>query len=132
MRYEANTQMEPSLGELFATLSDQAGRLLRQEVELAQAEMTRKMTRARRGATLVGAGAVAGMGAFYALVAATILLLSRYMATWLAASLVGLVLALVAFAVVQNGINKLKAIDPAPRQTIETMRENKEWLTEQI
>jgi len=26
----------------------------------------------------------------------------------------------------------LKEIDPAPRQTIQTMRENKEWLTQQI
>ncbi len=132
MNYQTNTQEQPGLGELFATLSNQASLLFRQEVQLAQAEMTRKATRAGRNAAYVAVGAVLGMGAFYALVAATILVLSRAMAPWVAALLVGVVLAVAAAALVQFGLNKLKEIDPAPRQTIETMRENKEWLTQQI
>lgn len=132
MNYQTNTQEQPGLGELFATLSNQASLLFRQEVQLAQAEMTRKATRAGRNSAYVAVGAVLGMGAFYALVAATILVLSRAMAPWVAALLVGVVLAIAAAALVQFGLNKLKEIDPAPRQTIETMRENKEWLTQQI
>lgn len=123
---------EPTLGELFARLSNQAGLLFRQEIQLAQAEMTRKATRAGRNVALIGAGAMLGMGGFYALVAATVLLLSRYMSAWLAALLVGVVLALAAAVLVAYGVRQIKSIDPAPRRTIETMKENKEWLTQQI
>lgn len=132
MTYQTNTQQEPSLSELLTTLSNQARTLFRQEVQLAQAEMTRKATRAGRNAAFVAGGAIAGTGAFYAVIAAVILVLSQYIAAWLAALLVGLVLALAAFALARYGIEKLKAIDPAPRQTIETVKENTEWLTQQI
>lgn len=132
MNYHTDTHAEPTLGELFATLSNQAGLLFRQEIQLAQAEMTRKATRAGRNVAVIGAGAALGMGGFYALIAATVLVLARYMAPWLAALLVGLVLSIVAAALIGYGIRQLKSIDPAPRRTIETMRENKEWLTQQI
>jgi hypothetical protein len=130
--YQTPAQAEPTLSELFSVLSNQVSQLFRQEVQLAQAEMTRKASRAARNAAVIGIGAMFGMGAFYALVATLILVLSQYMASWLAALVVGLVLAIVAGIMIQSGINKLKSIDPAPRRTIETMRENKEWLTEQI
>jgi hypothetical protein len=135
MNYETNTrsyQTEPTLGELLSTLSNQAGLLVRKEVELAQVEMSRKITRAARNAVTVGIGAVFGLGAFYALVAAAVIFLAQFMVAWLAAVIVGLLLALVAGLLIRTGIEKLKEIDPAPRQTIETMRENKEWLTQQI
>lgn len=132
MTYHTNTQTEPSLGELFSTLSSQASLLFRQEVELAQAEMTRKATRAGKNAAMIGVGALIGMGAFNALLAATILGLAQFMDAWLAAFIVAVVLAVAAAILVRYGIDKLKAIDPAPRRTIETMRENKEWLTQQI
>jgi hypothetical protein len=54
------------------------------------------------------------------------------MEAWLAALIVAVVLAIAAALLIQYGISKLKQIDPAPRRTIETMRENKEWLTQQI
>ncbi len=137
MNYEANTRYstdheQPSLGDLFSTLSSQASLLFRQEMQLAQAEMTRKATRAGRNAAFVVLGAVIAQAAFLTLVAALVLALATVMKAWLAALLVGVVLAIVAALLVNFGLNKLKEIDPAPRQTIQTMRENKEWLTQQI
>jgi MFS family permease len=132
MNYQTHAQDQPGIGELFSRLSDQAGMLFRQELQLAQAEMTRKATRAGRNVALVAMGGVVGLGAFLSLVAALILALSTVMAAWLAALIVGVVLAIVAALVANYGLNKLKEIDPAPRRTIETMRENKEWLTQQI
>ena len=73
-----------------------------------------------------------GMTAFYAIVAALILALSQVMDAWLAALLVSIVLAIGAALLIQYGLSKLKEIDPAPRRTIQTMRENKEWLSEQV
>lgn len=137
MNYQTNTNYstsyeQPSLGDLFSNLSSQASQLIRQEIQLAQAEMTRKATRAGRNAAIVGLGAVIALGAFLAIVAALILILAQWMEAWVAALLVGVVLAVVAGVLVQHGVKKLQAIDPAPRQTIETLRENKEWLTQQV
>lgn len=137
MNYETNTHYSPgpeqlTLSELLSNLSSQAGLLVRQEIQLAQAEMTRKATRAGRNAAYVVLGAVVGLAAFLAIVAALILALAQVMDAWLAATLVGLALGIVAALMIRYGIEKLKQIDPAPRQTIETMRENKEWLTQQI
>lgn len=132
MNYQPYTQEQPKLGELFSTLSDQISQLFRQEVQLAQAEMTRKATRAGQNAAIIVIGGVVGLGAFLSLVAALILVLAQFMAAWLAALVVAVLLGVVAALLVRYGLNKLKEIDPAPRRTIETMRENKEWLTQQI
>ncbi len=137
MNYEANTrysaeQDQSSLGDLFSTLSTQASLLFRQEVQLAQVEMTRKATRAGQNAAYIILGVVFAQAAFLTLVATLILALANVMDAWLAALLVGIVLAIVAALMIGFGVNKLKEIDPAPRQTMQTMRENKEWLTQQI
>lgn len=132
MNYQTQTPEQPSLGELFSTLSNQVSLLFRQEVQLAQAEMTRKASRVGQNAAIIIVGGVVGLGAFLSLVAALILLLAQFMAAWVAALIVAVVLAIVAVLLARYGLNKLKEIDPAPRRTIETMRENKEWLTQQI
>lgn len=139
MRYDydtnarySHTREEPGLGELFSTLSSQASLLFRQELQLAQAEMTKKATRGSKNAAIIIFGGVLAHAALLTLVAMLVIALSQVMETWLAALIVGVGLAIVAALLIQHGVNKLKAIDPAPRQTIETMKENKEWLTQQI
>jgi VIT1/CCC1 family predicted Fe2+/Mn2+ transporter len=132
MEYQTFTQEETSLGDLFSRLSEQAGALIRQEIQLAQTEMTRKATKAGRDAAFIALGGLIALGAFFSVIAALILVLAQVMEAWLAALIVAVVLAVVAALLIQYGISKLKQIDPAPRRTIETMRENKEWLTQQI
>lgn len=132
MEYQTYTQQETSLGDLFSRLSEQASTLIRQEIQLAQTEMTRKATKAGRNAAFIALGAVIALGAFFSVIAALILVLAQVMEAWLAALIVAVVLAIAAALLIQYGISKLKQIDPAPRRTIETMRENKEWLTQQI
>lgn len=132
MEYQTNTQQEASLGDLFSRLSEQASVLIRQEIQLAQTEMTRKATKAGRNAAFIALGGLIALGAFYSVIAALILVLAQVMEAWLAALIVAIVLAVAAALIIQYGISKLKQIDPAPRRTIETMRENKEWLTQQI
>ena len=132
MEYQTFTQEETSLGDLFSRLSEQASALIRQEIQLAQTEMTRKATKAGRDAAFIALGGLIALGAFFSVIAALILVLAQVMEAWLAALIVAVVLAVVAALLIQYGISKLKQIDPAPRRTIETMRENKEWLTQQI
>ncbi len=132
MEYQTHTREETSLADLLSRLSEQASTLVRQEIQLAQTEMTRKATKAGRNAAFIALGAVLALGAFYTLIATLVLLLAKVVAAWLAALIVAVVLAIGAALLIQYGISKLKAMDPAPRRTIETMRENKEWLTQQI
>ena len=123
MEYQTYTRGEPSLADLLSRLSEQASTLVRQEIQLAQTEMTRKATKAGRNAAFIALGAVLALGAFFTLIATLVLVLAEVMAAWLAALIVAVVLAIGAALLIQYGISKLKAMDPAPRRTIETMRE---------
>ena len=87
---------EASMAELVRQLSDQTTLLARQEVALAKAELAEKGKRAGLGAGMFGGAGVAGAYAVGALVAAAILGLATAVDGWLAALIVGLVLAAVA------------------------------------
>lgn len=123
---------ERSLGDLFGDLSARAGLLVRQEMQLAKVEMKQKATAASRNIALVVAGAVLGNAALLALIAALIVGLANFMDAWLAALLVGVVLAIIAGILAATGIQALRTMDPAPERTIETLREDREWLTRQM
>lgn len=125
-------QDEPSLGELFSDLSASASTLVRQEIELAKVEMTRKANKAARNSVLVLVGGLLGFAALLTLIAAVVLMLAQVMDAWLAALIVGVVLAIVAGILTTVGINKLKEIEPMPKRAITTLREDKEWLAQQI
>ena len=53
MEYQTYTREEPSLADLLSRLSEQASTLVRQEIQLAQTEMTRKATKAGRNAAFI-------------------------------------------------------------------------------
>ena len=121
-----------SLGSLFAELAQETGTLVRKEVQLASAEMTAKAKIAGREAAVVATGgAIAVLGAM-ALVAALILALGTLIPLWVSALLVGAMLAGTGGALAVLGIRAFKGIEKAPRQTIETLEENKRWLREQM
>jgi putative superfamily III holin-X len=119
---------ERSIAELFSKLSAETSTLIRQELELARAELTEKGKEAGKGAGLFGgAGAVGLLGAG-ALTAGVILLLDLAIAGWLAAVLVGLVYVAVAgFLAVQGRDRIQRATPPVPEQTVDTVKEDVEW-----
>jgi hypothetical protein len=119
---------ERSLGELFSKLSNETSTLIRQEMELARAELTEKGKEAGKGAGLFGgAGAVGLLGAG-ALTAGLILLLDLAIAAWLAAIIVGLLYVAVAAVLGLKGRDKIQAATPpVPEQTVDTVKEDVEW-----
>jgi putative superfamily III holin-X len=119
---------ERPIGELFSKLSAETSTLLRQEMELARAELTEKGREAGKGAGFLGgAGAVGLLGAG-ALTAGVILLLDLAIAAWLAAILVGLVYVAVAAFLGQRGRDRMKrATPPVPEETVDTVKEDVEW-----
>lgn len=123
---------ERSLGDLFAELARETSLLVRQEVELAKTEMTQKATRVGKDLGLLVVGGAVAYAGFLALLAALIGGLARLgLPWWLAALLVGVVVAGVGYFLVQQGRNALQRIDLAPQQTVETLKEDAAWAKEQ-
>jgi len=119
---------ERPIGEIAGELTRDLSLLVRQELELAKAEMAEKGRVAGPGLGMLGGAGVAGLMAAGATTACSILVLSIFLPEWLAALLVGAVLAAVAYLLVQRGKEQVKKAGvPLPEQTIETVKEDLEW-----
>ena len=116
-----------SIGELVKDLSTQTSTLVRQEIELARAELQEQGKLAGKGAGLLGGAAVFGVLALGALTAALIALLDKAMDTWLAALIVTVIWAVVAGVLALQGRNKLQEATPPAPQTQETLKEDARW-----
>jgi len=116
------------VGELLKELSNQTTTLVRQELELAKAEMAEKGKRAGVGAGMFGAAGVVGLLALGALTAFFIMLLDGALANWLSALIVAVVYGAIAGVLALRGRTKVEeATPPVPEQTIETVKEDVEW-----
>jgi len=120
-----------SLGELFSELAQETTTLVRHEVNLAKVEMTEKASRAGKHVGFLAAGGAVAYAGLLAILAGVIALLNAVMPLWLAALLVGLVVAVVGYLLVRRGLNALKREDFAPRQTMETLKEDQQWAKDQ-
>ena len=118
-----NRTDDRSLGELFAELSRETTTLVRQEITLAKTEMTQKATRAGKDVGfLVAGGAVVYAGVLAILAAIVIGLGQAGLPWWLAALIVGVVVAGIGYVLIRRGLDNLKHEDMAPRQTIDTIK----------
>ena len=120
---------EASVGELVSQLTEDMRTLARKEVELGKAELAAKGKQAGVGAGLLGGGATFGFLALASLVAAAIGALDTGMPFWLAALIVGLVLAGVAALLALTGKNRVQeAGPPVPEETVDSVKEDMKWL----
>jgi MFS family permease len=118
-----NLNTDASVAELARQLSDQTTQLARQEVALAKAELAEKGKRAGIGAGMFGGAGLVGLYAVGALIAAAILALATAVDGWLAALIVGLVLAAVAGVVALLGKRKVQtATPPVPTEAISSFK----------
>lgn len=119
---------EPSVSDLVRTLSEQASRLARQEMELAKVELKQKGKAAGVGAGAFGGAGVTALYGVGALTAAAIMGLATVVAGWLAAIIVAVVWFAVAGTLALVGRTGLKRMGtPVPEETIETVKEDVEW-----
>jgi hypothetical protein len=121
------------MSELFGQLSEQASTLVRQEVELAKAELRHKGKQAGVGAGLIGGGGLLALGAIGALTTTLILVLSTWLDAWLASLIVTVVYGAAAAALALTGKEKVQAVgSPVPEQTMQTLKEDVRWAESQI
>jgi hypothetical protein len=131
----ANLEQSPvqdrSTGELVSQLSEQVSVLIRDELKLAQAEMTRKGKQAGMGAGLLGGSALAALYGVGCLIACAIIAISGVVAAWLAALIVGAALLAVAAAAALIAKGRLqKATPPVPEQTVGSIKTDVEEIKE--
>jgi uncharacterized membrane protein YqjE len=117
-----------STGELLRRLSEETTTLVKQELELAKAELQQKGKQAGVGAGMFGGAGLFGVGAFAALTACLVAALDLAMPLWLAALIVAVVYAAVAGVLALRGRQKVKqAAPPVPEQARESVKEDVEW-----
>jgi Putative Actinobacterial Holin-X, holin superfamily III len=122
---ETRTHDLRELPELFADLTRQLSALVQQEWQLARIELTQKASRLGRDAGMLVAGAAIGYAGFLAILAAIIIGLATLgMAWWLAALIVGLVVAAIGGLLIQQGVARLQREELAPRRTLNTLRDD--------
>jgi len=123
-----NELRERPMGEVAKNLTSDLSLLLRQEIDLAKAEMAEKGRTAAPGLGMFGGAGIVALCAAGALTAFLILVLSVFLPEWAAALIVGAVLVVVAFVLVQQGKERVSdAGTPVPEQTIDTVKEDVEW-----
>ncbi|HSP38343.1 MAG TPA: phage holin family protein [Frankiaceae bacterium] len=126
----ASTQ-EASTGELFGRLSQQMSTLVRDEIRLAQLDLTEKGKRAGLGAGAFGGAAAFGYLALATLIAAAVLGLAEAVPAWLSALIVGLVLLVVTGVLALFGKKKVRsATPPMPTEAVEGLKRDVQTVKE--
>ena len=117
-----------SVGQLIGEISDDLSKLFRQEVELAKAEVRQEAAKAGKAAGMLGGAGLAGWLTVLFLSLALMYGLGNVMDLGWAALIVAVLWGVAAAVLAANGRKKLKTVDPVPRRTVETLKEDAEWL----
>jgi hypothetical protein len=128
MSDEQRSRRDESTGQLVKDLSQDISALVRQELQLARAEMTQKGKQAGAGAGLLGGAGAFGLAVLGGSMATIILVLDTFMPNWLAALITTLVYAAVGAVLAIRGRDRLKEVGaPVPERTKESVKEDIEW-----
>ncbi len=124
---------EKSMGELFNELSTELSELMRQELQLARAEMTEKGKQVGIGVGMFGGAGIVALLAAGTLSACLIAALAKALDIWLAALIVTAIYVAVAGALALIARKRVsKSTPPVPEQTVETMKEDVQWAKTQL
>jgi hypothetical protein len=130
-----------SITGLLRELRDESTTLLRQEVALAKTEMKENISRTSSHAVRLAIGGfVAYAGIIVLLIGIGHLLgalltragLDPQVAEWLAPSIIGLIVALIGWMMLSSAKRAIAHDDLTPRQTVDSMRENKQWTQNKL
>jgi uncharacterized membrane protein YqjE len=118
-----------SMGDVVRDIISNVQEMVRSEVRLAKAELREEAERSTAAAKLIGIGAgMALLATGFVLVSVT-QLLALVMPPWVASLLVGAVLGITGFVLLQQGRSRFSV--PKPTKTIENVKENVQWMKDQ-
>lgn len=137
---EKPTMTEESLADLIRDLRDESITLVRQQIELAKTETNEKIAKTGRNTAFLGAGAlIAYAGLIYLLQfmnwGGRQLLqtwgLSAEVSLWLMPLILGVVIGTIGYILIQKAISTFKHMKAAPERTLESLKEDQQWLKKQ-
>ncbi len=128
MREGEAEKRQESVSELIKDLSRDISDLVRQEIELARAEMMEKGKKAGMGAGMFGGAALMGAAAVGGSMATIVIVLDLWMPLWLAALITTVLYAAVAAVLAMRGRDELRQTGtPIPEKTKESVKEDIQW-----
>lgn len=127
------TVAERSTGELVKQVAEQVSTLVRDELKLAQLEMSRKAKKAGSGMGMLGGGGLIALYGVACLIACVIIALSHAVPAWLSALIVGAFLLLVAAVAAAMGRKRMKqATPPVPAEAVESVKTDVAEVRERV
>jgi uncharacterized membrane protein YqjE len=124
---------DPALGDLFRQLAQDSATLVRQEMNLAKAELKSNVKSVARDAAMVAVGGILALVGVVVLIAFLVVAVGDALDNyWLGALVVGILFLLVGGLLAMSSLKKLKHEEVAPTRTLETLKEDKQWLQSEI
>jgi uncharacterized membrane protein YqjE len=105
--------------------------IIRSEFRLAKAEVKQEAVKAKSPVILSVMGGALGLYAFGFLLLTAMLAMATVMTMWMAALIIGAVLAVASMALIGAAKARLKHVNPVPERTIESIKENVQWTKDQ-
>jgi MFS family permease len=123
-------EYDASLSALLSGIVGDAQELVRKEIALARQEIREEISAAKNaGTALAIAGAVLAIGGIFLLITLALGLADLFdWPSWAGFGLVGLVSAIVGAVLLASARQRLQEVHPLPERTVETMKENIEWI----
>ena len=132
MAQQQMVREEPSLGDLFSDLTSETTALVRHEMALAQVELTKKASAVGKNVGFLVVGGAVGYAGMLVILAAVVMILGYVVPMWASAVIVGVVVAAVSYFLVTSALAELKKTDLAPRESVESIKEDAKWLKDQV
>ena len=121
-----------TLGEMFAELSQGFRTLVQQELQLAKTELTDKASTVGRAAGLIIGGGLVAYGGLLTIIAAGVLILiALRLPAWAGALAGGVLTTGAGYVLIRSGLAAFRAQELKPTQTIDTLKEDAQWLKTQ-
>lgn len=116
-----------SLGDLVSELTGDLSKLMRQELELAKAEIRQEAVKAGKATGMLAAAGFAGYLTTVLLSLALVFALGAIMPLGWAALIVAALWGLTGAVLYTSGRARLRTVNPKPERTVETLKEDAEW-----
>jgi uncharacterized membrane protein YqjE len=128
---DLGTSRDRSIGEILKDIIGNVQEIVRGEVRLAKQEVRTEAAMAWTSARMLVVGWILALFAMGYVLLAIVYVLALAIPAWAAAGCVGIVVAIAAAASISAGMNRWKLVHQAPEKTIETIKENVQWMKNQ-
>jgi len=130
----AELEYQETIGGLFRGILADVRQLIRDEIALARIELREQTTRAKAAVASLGMAVVAlAFGVTFLLIAIASGIADLFnWPVWAGFLAVSVVLSLGGWMMLASGRKQLRAVRPVPEQTVQTIKENSEWIARRL